>query len=60
MTANRWKKSTHSQPDGDCVEVHHRLDQVRDSKDPDGPRLVVDPSTFVSFVDGVKAGRFDR
>jgi len=31
---------------------------VRDSKDPDGPRLVVAPDEWRAFVAGVKAGEF--
>lgn len=58
MTANRWKKSSYTLKEN-CVEVHHQLDEVRDSKDPDGPVLVVGRSTFASFVNAVKAGRFD-
>jgi Domain of unknown function (DUF397) len=32
---------------------------VRDSKDPDGPRLVVTPDEWRAFAAGVKAGEFD-
>jgi len=31
---------------------------VRDSKDPDGPRLLVAPDEWRAFVAGVKAGEF--
>jgi hypothetical protein len=31
---------------------------VRDSKDPDGPKLVVPATDWQAFTDAVKAGRF--
>ncbi|MFD0903022.1 DUF397 domain-containing protein [Actinomadura sediminis] len=43
-TALTWRKSSYSQPAGDdCVEVAEGLGlcAVRDSKDPDGPRLTL-------------------
>ncbi|WP_307845263.1 DUF397 domain-containing protein [Planomonospora sp. ID67723] len=33
---------------------------VRDSKNPDGPKLVFAPAEWRAFVGGVKAGAFDR
>jgi hypothetical protein len=49
---------------GTCVEVgrDHTCDQVlmRDSKNPDGPRLVFTQVAMTAFLDGVKAGEFDR
>ncbi|MGQ0838169.1 DUF397 domain-containing protein [Actinokineospora sp.] len=39
MTAPRWRKSSHSGQEGDCVELAHTLDTVRDSKNPHGPTL---------------------
>lgn len=38
----RWRKSTKSGQEADCVEVGHTLTALRDSKVPDGSRLVVD------------------
>jgi hypothetical protein len=32
---------------------------VRDSKDPEGPRLVLEPDVWRAFVAGLKAGEFD-
>lgn len=58
MTAHNWKTSSYTHNEN-CVEVHHQLDELRDSKDPNGPVLVVGRSAFTSFVDAVKAGRFD-
>jgi len=40
-------------PAGDTV-------QVRDSKDPDGPRLRFGRGAWETFVAGVKAGAFDE
>ena len=51
-----WRKSSKTNT-GDCVEVRHDLGAVRDSKQPDGPRLVARLSLFIQ---GVKDGRFDR
>ncbi|CCH34937.1 DUF397 domain-containing protein [Actinosynnema sp. NPDC047251] len=38
-----WRKSTYSTDQANCVEVRHLRDAVaiRDSKNPDGPVLVV-------------------
>ena len=55
----KWRKSSHSAGNnGDCVELAYvsKLGAVRDSKNPNGPTLVVD---LAEFVQSVKAGRFD-
>ncbi|GGL10834.1 toxin [Sphaerisporangium melleum] len=58
--AAEWIKSSHSGPDGgNCVEVARLPDAgraVRDSKNPAGEALVVTPSEWSAFVNGVKAG----
>jgi hypothetical protein len=58
-----WHKSTFSNGNGgNCVEVARNLPRavtVRDSKDPDGPKLVITPEDWQSFTARVKAGRFD-
>jgi hypothetical protein len=57
MSANRWIKSSHSGPNGSCVELSTAMDKLRDSKDPNGPILHGDVAVLVRAV---KAGRFDR
>lgn len=52
-----WHKSSHSSDEGGaCVEVcaHPAAVHVRDSKNPDGPSLTVAPTTWSSFVTGVR------
>jgi hypothetical protein len=33
---------------------------IRDSKDPDGPKLAFGRAAFSTFADDVRAGRYDR
>ncbi|MFJ2780707.1 MULTISPECIES: DUF397 domain-containing protein [unclassified Kitasatospora] len=57
----RWRKSSHSAQEGQCVEVapdYPGLVPVRDSKDPEGPALVFPAAAFSVFVAGVKTGEF--
>lgn len=54
-----WRKSTYSNPSGNCVETAELQDNhvgVRDSTDPTGPVLVFGPGNWRQFVDSVKAG----
>ncbi|MFI6512869.1 DUF397 domain-containing protein [Streptosporangium sp. NPDC050855] len=68
-----WRKSGRS-TSGNCVEVtvvpgspevaEHKADAdllflVRDSKDPNGPKLAFTRSEWDAFVGGVKDGEFD-
>ncbi|RCG31834.1 DUF397 domain-containing protein [Sphaerisporangium album] len=58
--AELWRKSSHSGNNGgNCVEVS-ALDRVavRDSKNPDGPKLVFDRAEWGAFVHGLKADDF--
>jgi hypothetical protein len=57
MTLTRWRKSSYSGNQGECVELAHTLDAVRDSKN-SGPALSV--CDLREFLRDVKAGRFDR
>lgn len=57
-----WKKARRSSANGQCVEVAI-LDSdstaVRDSKQPDGPVLIVSPGEWAAFIERVKLGDFD-
>jgi hypothetical protein len=57
-----WRKSRHStNTGGACVEVADLAAAVavRDSKDPDGPKLVFGPSAWQAFATRVKTGTLD-
>lgn len=54
-----WRKSSYSAQDGNCVEVATNLPDVvavRDSKDPEGPVLVVTADVWQAFIGQVRAG----
>ena len=55
-----WHKSSYSGNGGsDCVEVASNLPgvvAVRDSKNPHGPVLTIEPAEWRHFMAGVKAG----
>jgi Domain of unknown function (DUF397) len=58
-----WRKASYSTSNGgNCIEVAvvpPSAVAVRDSKDPDGPKLAFTPDDWRAFVAGVKAGEFD-
>lgn len=55
-----FAKSTHSEG-GDCVEVTRtEVVGVRNSKDPDGPMLLLTRSGWDAFASGMLAGDFGR
>ncbi|MEV4378560.1 DUF397 domain-containing protein [Streptosporangium sp. NPDC049644] len=64
LSAAIWRKSSRSSDNGgQCVEVAANLPEViavRDSKDPDGPKLLLTPTGWGTFIRGIKTGDFDR
>jgi hypothetical protein len=55
-----WIKSSHSDDNGgDCIEIAPDIPglvPVRDSKNPDGPVLVINRSAWLSFIGAVRSG----
>jgi Domain of unknown function (DUF397) len=53
-----WRKSSYSGGNGDCVEVGWPADAVavRDSKNPDGPRLTFGADQWRAFLTEVRHG----
>ncbi|WP_258345477.1 DUF397 domain-containing protein [Saccharopolyspora gregorii] len=51
-----WRTSSHSGPQGNCVEVGGSLAAVgvRDTKDRDGGTLVFDRRAWRSFLDSLR------
>ena len=57
LSRAEWRKSSYSSQSGNCVEVAHNLPgpvAVRDSKEPDGARLVVSRETWRVFISSVR------
>jgi hypothetical protein len=57
-----WRKASFSTGNGGaCVEVGTtgHVIAVRDSKDPDGPRLAFTTGAWGTFIDQVKRGQLD-
>ncbi|WP_084262877.1 DUF397 domain-containing protein [Actinomadura formosensis] len=57
LSGATWRKASRSHDDGDqCIEVACTLDlvAVRDSKDPNGPVLVVSRRDFGRFAQALK------
>jgi hypothetical protein len=53
----RWRKSARSGQAGDCIELAHTLEAIRDSKNPAGPVLTV---ALDDLLRAVKRGDLDR
>jgi hypothetical protein len=55
-----WRKSSYTSANGgNCVEVAQfpaASIGVRDSKNPDGPKLVISAGEWRAFIAGIKAG----
>lgn len=56
-TIARWRKSSRSTPDGNCVELVGTLTAMRDSKNPRGPVLSANAAALVAAV---KDGRISQ
>jgi hypothetical protein len=58
-----WRKSSYSSANGgNCVEVARNLPgavAVRDSKDPDGPKLTFGPAAWAAFTTAIQDGSLD-
>jgi len=62
LSAVAWRKSSRSGHEGgQCVEVAEAglVVAVRDSKDPDGPKLTFGPADWRAFTGHIKAGSHD-
>ncbi|MFC4949948.1 DUF397 domain-containing protein [Pseudonocardia sp. GCM10023141] len=57
-----WRKSTASNPNGDCVELAGLSEgevAMRNSRDPRGPALIYTRAEISAFIRGAKDGEFD-
>jgi Domain of unknown function (DUF397) len=57
LSGARWVKSSRSAGNGNCVEVAANLPgivAVRDSKDPAGPALAVNPAAWSAFTNALR------
>jgi hypothetical protein len=51
-----WRKSSYSASGPECVEIAHAPEAVaiRDSKDPNGPALLMPHAAFARFLNGLQ------
>jgi hypothetical protein len=63
LSRAKWRTSSYSSSNGGtCVEVAGNVPgvvAVRDSKDPEGPKLAFTPGEWESFARRVRAGDYD-
>jgi hypothetical protein len=60
LSCAEWQKSSYSSQSGNCVEVARNLPglvAVRDSKEPDGAKLVVSRETWRRLISAIRPGR---
>jgi hypothetical protein len=58
----QWRKSTASNPNGNCVELAEVADGIvamRNSRYPAGPVVTCSRAAIAAFVCGVRDGEFD-
>jgi Domain of unknown function (DUF397) len=58
LTRAQWSKSSYSSANGACVEVAQNLPGVvalRDSKDPDGPKLIISMADWQTFLSRLRS-----
>ena len=58
----RWRKSTASNPSGNCVELAELAGgdiAMRNSRHPGGPTLIYTRAEIAAFIAGVRSGEFD-
>jgi Domain of unknown function (DUF397) len=59
LRAAKWRKSSHSNPSGNCVEIARLPGQrvaVRDSWRPDGPSLLFSQAAWEIFLGSLREG----
>lgn len=57
LTGATWRKSSYSGGEGQCVELAYTETwaAIQDSKNPDGPAMVIKPAQFRAFVRAIAA-----